>query len=288
MNPGTVSKKIVKRLRLPKPNSRKRDNGRLLIVAGLDARYFGALAYCVKAASRIVDLVYLMTMPENYQLIKKLKLTTAEFMPIGSSLLFSPIHGEMSRRGREVKQKADWDCILIGPGMGTSAETKQLTSTVLKSGKKAVLDADALNVLDNKLKRLLSAKHILTPHHKEFRRLFHLSPTAGSASSVAKKYHCTIVLKGPTDVIAEPNGKISLNKTGNAGMTKGGTGDVLAGLIAALYATNDAFTSAAAGCYINGAAGDELYKKVGTFYNAEGLVRQLPKTLHHLIKIINR
>ena len=101
---------------------------------------------------------------------------------------------------------------------------------------------------------------------------------------MAKKYHCTIVLKGPVDVIASPNGKIALNKTGNAGMTKGGTGDVLAGLIAGLYTTNDAYPSAAAGCYVNGEAGDALYKKVGTFYNAEDLTNKIPSILHQLTK----
>jgi NAD(P)H-hydrate epimerase len=230
-------------------------------------------------------LIYLLTTPENRKLVEKLKIQTAEFMPIDSSLLFSPIHGEMSRvhpSDREVNRWNDWDCILIGPGMGVSATTKRLTLQVLKSSKKTVLDADALNMLDDNLKKLLSPQHILTPHHKEFFRLFKVKGNPENASKMAKKYHCHIVLKGHIDVIASPDGKIALNKTGNAGMTKGGTGDVLAGLIAGFYSTNDAFTSAAAGVYVNGLAGDELYKKSGTFYNAEGLMQQIPKTLFHL------
>ena len=168
--------------------------------------------------------------------------------------------------------------------MGATSATERLTSAVLKSGKKAVLDADALNVFDDTLKKYLSPLHILTPHHKEFRRLFKINPTPENTSAMAKKYHCTIVLKGPADVIASPNGKISLNKTGNAGMTKGGTSDVLAGLIAALYSTNNAYPSAATGCYINGLAGDKLYKKVGTFYNADDLTNKIPSILHQLTK----
>lgn len=269
MSYKVINKSIIKQLPLPKPNSRKRDNGRLLIIAGSN-KYFGALVYTIKAAFRIVDLIYLLSTPENQQLIKKLKIKTAEFMPVS--------------KFPNKKLLTDIDSILIGPGMGRSANTKRLTSQVLKSGKKAVLDADALNVLDNNLKRLLSANHILTPHHKEFRRLFLLAPNQTNVSLMAKKYHCTIILKGPVDVVAGPNGKITLNKTGNAGMTKGGTGDVLAGLIAALYTTNDTYTSAAAGAYINGAAGDDLYKKIGTSYNAEDLANQIPYTLHKLIK----
>jgi hydroxyethylthiazole kinase-like uncharacterized protein yjeF len=278
-----ITKEIVKKLRLPKPASRKRDNGRLLIISG-SKKYFGALLYCVKTASRLVDLIYVLTTKENQKLVEQLKSQTAEFMPIALSLLFSPIHGEMPRRGREVNKKSDWDCILIGPGMGISQTTKQLVVQVLKSGKKAVLDADALNVLDDKLKKLLSPLHILTPHKGEFTRLFKLKPSSKNARLMAKKYHCHILLKGPVDMIATPDGKMFLNKTGNAGMTKGGTGDVLAGLIAGLYATNDALVSAAAGAYINGAAGDDLYKKVGTFYDAEDLLDQIPKTFYHLIK----
>ncbi len=265
-----ITNKIIRQLSLPKPNSHKRDNGRLLIVAGLEQKYFGALLYSIITASRIADLVYLVTAPENKKLIEKLRVATAEFMPIRTLV-----------SGRATK---DIDAILIGPGMGATATTKKLTSIILKSGQKAVLDADALNVLDNKLKKYLSPLNILTPHHREFYRLFHITPTAENASKMAKKYRCTIILKGPADVVASPNGKIALNKTGNAGMTKGGTGDVLAGLIAAIYTTNDAFTSAAAGVYLNGAAGDDLHKKVGTFYNAEDLANQIPHTLHQLIK----
>ena len=182
MSNPIISKKIIRQLRLPKPNSRKRDNGRLLIISGSD-KYFGALIYCVKAASRIVDLVYLLSTPENQQLIEKLKIKTAEFMPISS-----PINGHAT---------SDVDAILIGPGMGATSATKRLTSAVLKSGKKAVLDADALNVFDDTLKKYLSPLHILTPHHKEFRRLFKINPTPENTSAMAKKYHCTIVLKGP-------------------------------------------------------------------------------------------
>lgn len=273
MNYPIISKKIVNRLRLPKPNSRKRDNGRLLIIAGSD-KYFGALVYAVKAASRIVDLIYLLSTKENQRLVKRLKLGTAEFMPVSSPLFKRGGRGEF----------ADVDAILIGPGLGTSSATKKLATQVLKSGKKAVLDADALNVLDNNLKQLLSANHILTPHHKEFYRLFKADPTPKNASRMAKQYRCTIVLKGPTDILATADGKISRNLTGNAGMTKGGTGDVLAGLIAGLFTTNNAYASAAAGVYINGAAGDNLYKKVGTFYNAEDLANQLPVTLSNLTK----
>lgn len=226
-----ITSKIVKKLKLPRPNSRKRENGRLLIIAGSD-RYFGALVYCIKAASRLVDLIYLLTAPQNQKLVERLKIKTAEFISV--------------KKFTNPKLLSDVDCILIGPGRGVSNKTKMLTSQVLESGKKAVLDADALNVFDEKLKKLLTPKHILTPHRKEFVRLFRLPGQPQHVAAMAKKYHCHIVLKGPVDIVAAPDGKIFYNITGNAGMTKGGTGDVLAGLMAGLYCTNEAEVAAAA------------------------------------------
>ncbi len=79
----TITSSIIKKLKLPKPSSRKGENGRLLIIAGSD-KYFGALVYAGIAASRIVDLVYVLTTEDNRKLIKKMKLKTAEFMPISS------------------------------------------------------------------------------------------------------------------------------------------------------------------------------------------------------------
>jgi hydroxyethylthiazole kinase-like uncharacterized protein yjeF len=267
MKEKIITKKIIKRLRLPKPNSHKRENGTLLIISG-SQKYFGAMLYSVKTASRLVDLIFVLTTSENKKLIEKLRFKTAEFMAINFF--------------KDVKLD-DIDCVLIGPGLGVSPRTKKLTLQVLKSGKKAVLDADALNALNKKMMGFLSPAHILTPHHREFQRLFNLKPTAKNAKLMAKKYGCYIVLKGPTDVITSPDGTINLNKTGNAGLTKGGTGDVLAGLISGLYCNNGASTSIASGTYIIGAAADDLYKKVGTFYNAEDLINQIPLTLKKLV-----
>lgn len=92
----------------------------------------------------------------------------------------------------------------------------------------------------------------------------------------------TILLKGPVDKIISKK-SVELIKGGNEGMTKGGTGDVLAGLIAGLYAfTNEPFAAAVVGSYVNKAAGDELYKTVGPFFNASDLANQIPHTLSQL------
>lgn len=257
----------VRALRLPRSGSHKGDNGRLLVIAG-SRKYHGSLLFAVKAAAKIVDLLYVLTTRNNRPLIKNLKDETAEFITVS--------------RWHEAFHEVD--CVLIGPGMGVSAHTREMVRRVLVSGKKAVLDADALKVLDEKLRKRLGEKHILTPHHGEFRQAFGIEATAENARKMAKRYRCTIVLKGKIDVVGSPSGAIQYNYTGNVGMTKGGTGDVLAGLTAALYCKNSAHEAATAGIYLNGAAGDRLYKKVGPFFDSEDLLAELPGTLRHLRK----
>jgi len=119
---------------------------------------------------------------------------------------------------------------------------------------------------------------ILTPHHQEYERVFGTKHPVDAA----KKYQCIIVLKGVVDIIT--NGvEIKEVSGGNAGMTKGGTGDVLAGLVAALYCKNDAFISACSASFINKKAGESLFKKVGYYFNSSDLVDEIPKVMKELI-----
>lgn len=256
---------IFNRLYYPHSNSRKRENGRLLIIAG-SGKYHGSLFYALKSASRVVGLIYVLSTKENLRLVTKLKSQTASFIPVAKI------------------DEVEVDAILIGPGMGISPRTRRLVQQVLDSGKKAVLDADALSILDDKLKEKLNLNNILTPHHGEFERTFKLKPTATNLKAVAKKYHCHIILKGQEDLLADPEGNIVISKLGNAGMAKGGSGDVLAGLVSAFFCKNSASLSAQAAVTATGSAGDELFKTRKYFYNSEDLGEQLPLTLAKLFK----
>ena len=89
-------------------------------------------------------------------------------------------------------------------------------------------------------------------------------------------------MKGQTDVVCSPDECVMI-PGGNAGMTKGGTGDVLAGLVAALATKNDLWLSAIAGSYINKKAGESLYKRVGLYFNATDLVHEIPMVMRELI-----
>ena len=100
--------------------------------------------------------------------------------------------------------------------------------------------------------------------------------------AVANTYHCIVLLKGPKYIVSD-GAHTQVIEGWNAGMTKGGTGDVLAGLIASLACKNDPFLATIAGSFINKKAGDELYASVGPFFNASDLAAQIPKTMKALL-----
>jgi NAD(P)H-hydrate epimerase len=123
---------------------------------------------------------------------------------------------------------------------------------------------------------------ILTPNQKEFKKLFGMEPTKEAAQQMAKKHRCFIVLKGsiegPQVYVCSPEKSVSV-EGGNAGLTKGGTGDVLAGLTLALAAKNEPFLAGAAAAWLANKAADELYKQAGFAYNADDLAEKIPEVL---------
>ncbi len=258
MNPVTIDD--VKKLILPARGSHKGQNGRLLVIGG-SKLFHAASLWSLTVASRIVDLVHYSSVPENNELVKH------EFR-----------NGIVVPRGDINAYIEEDDVILIGPGMTRDDETKTLTNTLLAKypKKQWVIDAGSLQMMD---KALIPPHAILTPHHQEYAHLFGNLDVA----EAAKKYQCIVLLKGEKDVACDANGNCRVIKGGNPGMTKGGTGDVLAGLIAALACTNDPFLATIAGSFINKKAGDALYKKVGSYFNATDLATQIPLTMKELL-----
>ena len=157
-----------------------------------------------------------------------------------------------------------FSAIGIGPGMGTATETANMLQVLLQQCKKPmVLDADALNLLSKQQTVLsqLFQNTILTPHPKEFERLFGTSRTEFDriklALQKASELNVVLVLKGHHTLVALPGGNAFFNINGNAGMAKGGSGDVLTGIITALLAQGyEAAHAAMIGVYIHGRAGD--------------------------------
>lgn len=152
----------------------------------------------------------------------------------------------------------------IGPGIGTEETTQKIVSFIARRyTMPLVIDADALNILSlhKELLTHIPADSILTPHPKEFDRLFgdHTNDfdRLSTATSKAAELKCIIVLKGHHTIIATPGGQIFFNNTGNAGMAKGGSGDVLTGILTALRAQGyESEKAAILGVYIHGLAGD--------------------------------
>jgi NAD(P)H-hydrate epimerase len=257
-----ISRQITKQLYHPASHSRKGDNGRLLIIGG-SPKYHGSLVLCATMAAKVVDLVYVHTTRDNFNLIKKMRERLAEFIYINEKDLGHTI--------------AEVDAILIGPGLEPNPHSRKLVNNILKNhpDKKIVIDAGALRVVNLKL---LHKNCVLTPHAGEFKAIFGFAPTPANARLISTKYPAVIVLKGQIDYIGQ-NVKVWENHTGDVGMTKGGTGDVLAGLLAALLTKNAPLLATSAALYLSGRAGEQLAKKVGRYYSASEVIGVVQRIL---------
>lgn len=297
----TFNPEELKRLYTPSPTSHKGQNGKLMIIGGSHL-FHAASLWALQIASRVVDMVFYSSIPENNLIVEELK---KEFR-----------NGIIVRRDDIEAYIDEADAVLIGPGMlRVSHEIKDqksnlknledinrledegeqsyyLTKYLLQRypDKKWVIDAGALQMLDVAWLKQLKGKVILTPHILEFENLFKLKPTQENIEQMAKEHKCIILVKSKEDIVCGPfdsaQGEIRCVRIsgGNAGMTKGGTGDVLAGLIAALATKNELWLSATAGAYFNKKAGDALFEKVGYYFNASDLADQIPQVMKdHLI-----
>jgi len=266
-------KKELKKLYLPPSDSHKGQNGKLLLISGSKLFHSSSL-WALKIASKIVDMVFYSSVEENNQLVMEEK---KEFRD-----------GIIVPRNKIENYIQEANCILIGPGLPRADgeesgddNTKKLTEDLFEKypKKKWVIDGGSLQVINPEI---IPQNSIITPHSREFKQLFGLEVSRESVEKMSQKYGIIIVTKGPTDFVCSPQKCVSV-KGGNAGMTKGGTGDVLAGLIAALYCKNDdPFLVASIGSYINKKAGESLFEKAGYYFNSSDLVDEIPRTMKKL------
>ena len=281
----------LKKLYIPSSNSHKGQNGKLMIIGGSHL-FHAASLWSLQVASKIVDMVFYSSVAENNLIVEELK---KEFR-----------NGIIVRRDDIESYIEEADCVLMGPGMlrtemkGPKANLKDLeeinkledegeqsyylTKYLLEKypQKKWVLDAGALQMLEPEWLKKLNGNAVLTPHPLEFERVFGEKATEEKIREVAKTYNVIILVKGEKDLACSVNKCIEV-AGGNAGMTKGGTGDVLAGLVAALAAKNDLWLSATAGSFINKKAGEALFEKVGYYFNASDLADEIPHTMKKLL-----
>ncbi|HEY4846160.1 MAG TPA: NAD(P)H-hydrate dehydratase [Candidatus Dormibacteraeota bacterium] len=185
------------------------------------------------------------------------------------------------------------DAGVIGPGIGRDASTRRLIEDLIpRVAAPLVLDADALNLLSEHRSMLprLPPQIVLTPHPAEFGRLAGLDTSAvqqdrrGIASRFAKAWNKVVVLKGAGTVVAAPDGRVTLNPVSTPALASGGTGDVLAGLIAGLLGQKvPAFEAAVTGVHLHSLAGMDLEASLGQAgVLASDLLLQIPRVMERL------
>ena len=259
----------------------KHDFGRLLIVAG-SVGYTGAPTLAARAAVRGgAGLVYL-GVPERIYAVTAVKNDEAMPFPLpcgGDGLLSPEAAPELLRRLEKC------DVLAVGPGLGRSDGIVELVSGLLRASRvPTVLDADALWALSRapELLERAACPLVLTPHAREFERLGGdlSAPREEAALRFAREHGCALVLKGQGTVCAFPDGECYVNPTGNPGMARGGSGDVLTGLMGALLCQLPFRKAVCAAVYLHGLAGDMCAAELGEYgMTPTDMIERLPQAM---------
>lgn len=254
--------------------SHKGSYGRLLAVAG-SRRYRGAAGLAAEGALRAGAGIVTLASVEPVIAAVAARLPECCLLPCPEGA-----DGGVSAGAAEelLAARAGADVLLMGPGMGNTPDTRALVRTLAGGAAgTVVLDADALNAVSALLAAGEALPHpagslILTPHPGEMARLTGLAPAEiaadrpGVAARYAGAWGCTLVLKGHRTIVAAPDGRLWLNTTGNAGLARGGSGDVLAGMTAGLAACGlPAPEAAACAVWLHGAAADRTALRLGQY-----------------------
>ena len=273
-------------------NTHKGTRGRVLVVAGATG-LTGAATLSAYGAQRIGAGLVTVACPESLNDILEVKLTEPMTAPVPE------VEGgflSLKASGRILHLATNVNAVVIGPGIGRHRETGQLLRDLLtKLTVPMVVDADALNLLGGQIDifKTLKVPVILTPHPGEAAWL--LKTTINDveqnrvkvAKQIAEGYNVVVVLKGRFTIIANPQGELRINPTGNRGLATAGTGDVLSGIIGGLVAQRlPAFEAATAGVYLHGLAGEKASRRLGPDGLMAGdLLPLLPRLLRRVREI---
>ena len=245
-----------------KEHSHKGHYGHVLLVAGSAGKTgaaFMASRACLRAGAGLVSIAGPASLSSEYQQ----RATEEMYLPLPDT------DGALSEKALEPIMssiKAQATVLAIGPGLGTAPGTVKLVKRLVRECPvPMVLDADALNALKGASGTIKKAKQpvVLTPHPGEFSRLTGMrikdvvSDPISAAQLLARKSGAVVLLKGAPTVTATPSAETCINTTGNSGLSKGGSGDVLTGMVAALMAQGaSAADAAVAGAFLHGLAAD--------------------------------
>jgi len=296
-------KDFFKKLNLPKKHSHKGQNGKVLIIGG-SSLFHAASLWAAETASYFVDMVHYSSTEENQKIFLNLKTKFRNGIIVSKKDLIDYV-------------KED-DAILVGPGMvrkDISNIKNQISKIHIKDQnelinikdeglytyfltkflidgfveKKFVFDAGAIQMMDKKWLLKLKTKAIITPHQQEFEQVFgekiinlDFDKKIELVKKYAKKYQVVILLKAIKDIVSDGE-KIYVIEGGNQGLTKGGSGDVLAGLTVSFYAKNGALESAVFASILLKLTADELFLEKGYWYNIKDVIETIPKVLKKII-----
>ncbi len=248
---------IIKRL-LPRraADGHKGDFGKVLCICG-SVGYTGAPVFASRAAVRCGCGLVFLAVPQSIWTVAAVKSDEAMVFPLPDR------EGRLSLAAEEsLRRRAEeCDAVLLGCGLGRGEETDVLSRRLLEIRKPLVLDADGINALAghiDELERRRGLTTVLTPHGGEFSRI--ADPGASreeSAAAFASRHGVFLILKGHRTVIAAPDGRVAVNPIGNSGMAKGGSGDVLAGMVLSLLGQGmEPFDACCSAVYLHALAGD--------------------------------
>jgi len=294
---------FFKKFNLPKENSHKGQNGKVLIIGG-SSLFHAASLWAAEVASHFVDIVHYCSTKENQKIFLNLKTKFKNGIVVSKKDLIDYV-------------KED-DAILVGPGMIRKDQSNiknQISKIHFKnqkdlidikdeglytyflpkflienfSQKKFVFDAGALQMMDKEWLLKLKTPAILTPHQKEFERLFgekifdlDFEKKVELVKKYANKYKVIILLKAIKDIVSDGE-KTYVVEGGNQGLTKGGSGDILAGLVVSFYAKNKALESAVFASILLKKTADVLFLEKGYWYNINNLIETVPLVLKKII-----
>lgn len=286
ISPSLIENIIPKR----QADIHKGDCGRLFLLAGSKG-LTGAAIMASKSALRCGAGLITLGCPQSLNHIFECSLTEVMTLPLEDD------DGVLNTKNRDIicERAGISDCTLAGPGLTCCDATVEITKSLIQSCTKTlVLDADSINALAKNINILNNRKCdiILTPHIGEFSRLTGLCSTeilanpGKYAKEFAQEHHLTLVLKSHRTVVATPEGDVYTNILGNPGMATGGTGDVLAGSIAAFAAQGMNCTDAAlAGVYIHSLAADMAAEHLGEYgLTPEDIINTLPYAIKFSLK----
>lgn len=260
-----IDREFVRRALPARPaDGHKGTFGKVCLLGG-SVGYTGAPVLCAGAAVRSgCGLVYL-GVPESVWQIAAAKCLCAMPFPLPEKDGALALSGEADFRCRA----EGCDAVAIGCGMGRSADSDALTRRLLTLPQPLVLDADGINALSGHIDTLSCRRGlttVLTPHDGELARIGGdmTAPRESSAAAFAARHGICLVRKGHRTVIAAPDGRLAVNTTGSDGMAKGGSGDVLTGLLTGLLAQGvEPFAACCCAVWLHGRAGDLAAEEKG-------------------------